>query len=85
MKRINETESVQVHHRVSEKNETYFLYNKTDKPIDALIEIIGEAENVTEHNLQTGPQKTGAYWHANGKTYLKCMFEAEQGRLFVVS
>ncbi len=79
------TESVRIHHRVDNNNHTYYLYNTTNEPISTLVEIIGEAEKVEELLLDTGRQKTLEYWHANGKTYMKCMFETKQGRLFVVT
>ena len=79
------TELVQVHHRVHGKCYTYFLFNTTNKPIGTLVEIVGEAAMVEEHLLLSGKQRTTEFWYADGKTYLKCRFEAEQGRFFVVS
>ncbi len=78
------TESVQVHHRVHGNSQIFFLHNKTNEPIDALVEIAGEVENIKEQILETAKQKTVEFWHANGYTYLKCMFETKQGRLFYV-
>ena len=78
------TESVQVHYRVHRNSQIYFLYNKTNKPVDALVEIAGEVENIEERVLETEKQKSIEFWHANGYTYLECMFDAKQGRLFYV-
>jgi len=78
------SESVKVHYRVHGNSQIFFLYNTTNQPIDTLVEITGDVEQIEEHILETGKQKTVELWHANGKTYLNCMFKAKQGRLFYV-
>jgi hypothetical protein len=79
------TEVVQVHHRMHGKYQTFYLFNTGEKPIETLIEINGEAESVEERLLETGEQIPLTFWKANGKTYLNCSFDPEQGRLLVVS
>ncbi len=79
------TEVVQVLHRKHGDYHTFYLFNTAERPIETLVEITGEAEVVDERLLQTGEQVSLTFWHANGKTYLNCTFDPEQGRLFVVS
>ena len=78
-------EGIQVHHRQNENFQVFYLFNTGLETIETLVEIIGEVENVEERHLQTAKEIPLTFWHANGKTYLNCTFEPEQGRLFVVS
>jgi hypothetical protein len=78
-------EGIQVHHRQNENFQVFYLFNTRLETIETLVEIIGEVENVKERHLQTAKEIPLTFWHANGKTYLNCTFEPEQGRLFVVS
>ena len=79
------TEVVQVHHRTQGKYQTFYLFNTSEKRIETLVEILGEAEIVEERLLQTGKHAPLIFWHANGKTYLNCTFDPRQGRLLVIS
>ncbi len=79
------TEVVQVHHRTHEKYQTFYLFNTSEKRLETLVEILGEAEIVEERLLQTGKHASLTSWHANGKTYLNCTFAPRQGRLLVVT
>ena len=79
------TEVVKAHHRTHGKYQTFYLFNTSEKQIEALVEITGEAEIVEELLLQTGKRMQLSFWHANEKTYLNCTFDPRQGRLLVVS
>lgn len=80
-----ETHLVQVHHRATERFETFYLFYRGAEPIDALIEIYRQVSHVTEWDLFKGTEGTVDFWHANGRTYLNSTFTDKQGRLFVVS
>lgn len=80
-----ETNLVQVHHRVGEEFEIFYLFNRGTEPMDALIELHRQASDVAEWNLFNGTKENADFWHANGKAYLNSAFIAKQGRLFVVS
>ena len=80
-----ETNVVQVHHRIAGKFEIFYLFNRGTEPIDALIEMPREASRVTEWDLLSSTEETVDFWHANGKTYLNSIFTVEQGRLFEIS
>ena len=79
------TTDVQVHHRVHEDYHTFYLYNTVREQIETLVEIDGETEFVEECHLQSGKHVPLTSWHANGKTYLYCSFEAKQVKLLVIS
>ena len=79
-----ETHLVQVHHRATERFETFYLFNRGAEPIDALIEIHRQVSHVTEWDLFKGTEETVDFWHANGRTYLNSTFTVKQGRLFEV-
>lgn len=78
------TESVKGHYRVHGNSHIFFLHNIGNKPIETLVELTWEVEQIEERILRSGKQETVEFWHANGKTYLNCMFEVEQGRMFIV-
>ena len=80
-----ETNLVQVHHRVAEEFEIFYLFNRGVAPMDALIELHRQASDVVEWNPFNGTKESTDFWHANGKAYLNSAFTAQQGRLFVVS
>ncbi len=80
-----ETNLVQVHHRIGEEFEIFYLFNRGVEPMDALIELHRQASDVAEWNLFKGTKEGTDFWHANGKAYLNSAFTAQQGRLFVVS
>jgi hypothetical protein len=79
-----ETNVIQVHHRIADGFEIFYLFNRGANPLDVLIEIHGQASKVTEWDLFSGTEETTDFWHANGKTYLNSRFTAKQGRLFEV-
>ncbi len=79
------SENVRIHTRKDEDMNVYYMFNYDIKSIETLIEIVGEFRNVIEINLQSGKEVDVSFWHANGNTYLKCIFEPETGRLFTVS
>ncbi len=79
------TDVVQVHHRKSGASELFYLFNRSDSTIDALIEVRRKAANVGEWDLFEGAKKNIDFWDADGKTYLNSAFVPKQGRLFEVS
>lgn len=79
------TEVVKAHHRTHGEYQTFYLFNTSEKQIETLVEISGEAEIVEERLLQTGKRIQLSFWQANEKTYLNCTFDPRQGRLLVVS
>lgn len=81
----NFVEGVQVHHRQDKDFQAFYLFNAKSKPLEILVEIIGGVETIEERNLETRKQIPIDFWQANGKTYLNCTFEPEQGRQFIVS
>ena len=81
----NETNLVQVHHRVGEEFEIFYLFNRGTEPIDTLVELHRKVSDVAEWDLFKGEKESVDFWHANGKAYLNSSFIAQQGRLFVVS
>lgn len=80
-----ETNLIQVHHRVGEESEIFYLFNRGTEQIDTLVELHRKVSDVTEWDLFTGTKETVDFWHANGKAYLNSSFITKQGRLFVVS
>ena len=80
-----ETNLVQVHHRVGEDFEIFYLFNRGTEPIDALVELHRKVSDVVEWDLFKGTKETTDFWHANGQAYLNSSFTVKQGRLFVVS
>lgn len=79
------TGSVQVHHRDAGTSELFYLFNRGDITIDALIEMHQGGMRVAEWDLFDGAKKDINSWDADGRTYLNSAFVPKQGRLFEVS
>lgn len=80
-----ETSHVQIHHRVAETSELFYLFHRGSESIDVLIELQHKASQVSEWDLFKETETSVDFWHADGKTYLNSSFVEKQGRLFVVS
>ena len=80
-----ETDIVQIHHRDAGTSELFYLFNRSDTAIDALIELRQAVTNVVEWDIFEGTKKNIDSWNADGKTYLNSVFVPQQGRLFEVS
>ena len=79
------TNTVQIHHRVAEESELFYLFHTGTESIDTLIEIHQKASHLAEWELSKNVRESIDFWHADGKTYLNCTFAPRQARLFVVS
>lgn len=93
------THVVQMHHRVAETCELFYLFNAGTEPIETLVELHRPSKMahgfqqrlqeevivVEEWHLLTGSRIPVDFWHADGKLYLNCAFTPKQGKLFVVS
>ena len=80
-----ETRAVQVHHRVGEDSEVFYLFNTGAERIDGLVELRRQYAGVMECGLFEEAEHRIDFWHANGQTYFECVFDEKQGRLFVAS
>ena len=76
------TRAIVLQHRESTDLDLFYLFNRGEKPIEALIEIQGES-TVEEWETTNGEQRAQCHWHADGKTYATFSFDCEQGRFIV--
>ena len=75
------TNCIAIQHRQSEDSNLFYLFNREETAVEALVEIQWEAAQLEEWNTPTGEQQRLDYWHADGKTYTTLSFERQQGRL----
>ena len=75
------TNCIAIQHRQSEDFNLFYLFNREETAVEALVEIQWEAAQLEEWNTPTGEQQRLDYWHADGKTYTTLSFERQQGRL----
>ena len=73
------TRAIVVQHRGSTNLDLFYLFNRSEQPIETLLEIQW-ATTVQEWDSTNGEQCAQPHWHADGKTYTQLSFDCGQGR-----
>ena len=76
------TRAIVFKHRESADLDLFYLFNRGEQPIEALIEIQGES-TVEEWETTNGEERAQCHWQADGKTYATFSFDCRQGRFIV--
>ena len=76
------TRAVIFQHREAADLNLFYLFNRSEEPIEALIEIQWES-TVEEWDTTNGAGHPQSHWYADGKTYTRLSFDTGQGRFIV--
>ncbi len=76
------TRAIVAQHRESADLDLFYLFNRGERSIEALIEIQWESA-VEEWDSTSGERHARSHWHADRKTYAQLSFDCGQGRFIV--
>ena len=76
------TPAIVAQHRESADLDLFYLFNRGEQPIEALIEIRWES-TLEEWDSTSGERHARSHWHADRKTYAQLSFDCGQGRFIV--